>query len=129
MPLKDAGGSGFEAKEESYKVSYLTAVEVELSYPGTALKRWRKALDSRLKGRKEAPAAEAVMGGTAAGIPVSGPPFHPAQHTVLPARESLCDPAPRACTTVQSLLHKPRARSDKSTAGLHLLGTRAPFVF
>lgn len=68
MPLKDAGGSGFEAKEESYKVSYLTAIEVKLSYPGTALKRWEKSPLILAQRKEGGTRAEAVMGGTPAGI-------------------------------------------------------------
>lgn len=96
MPLKDAGGSEFEAKKESYKVSYLTATEVELSYPGAALKRWEKSPLILAKGRKEGgTGAEAVMGRTAVGILSAAPPSHPAQHAVQPARGELrCDPAP-----------------------------------
>ena len=68
MPLKDAGDSEFEAKKESYKVSYLTAIEVELSYPGAALKRWEKSPLTLAQGKEEGgTGAEAVMGGRAAG--------------------------------------------------------------
>lgn len=51
-------GSEFKAKNGSCKVSYLTAMEVESNYPGTAWKRCKKSplLLSQLRsGRKEAP--------------------------------------------------------------------------
>ena len=45
-----------------------TAKEVKLSYPGTALKRWEKSPLILAQRKEGGTHAEAVMGGTAAGI-------------------------------------------------------------